>query len=314
LVAVLEAHVDIAIKNSLDKRYALQQDVTRHLKRFSRFTYSAPFHSAYESAKDLKRKKVTCIEVPRTGDTGFMVYRRESANTFKLYAAYVKHGDRKLPFIRQCLDSSLPDVITLESDASFITLNGKFNFLNTVSALTPGPTTSKDLWQEYIEYDLVSHADFKPIETSEQRELKAVLGKNSVKYKKAKSYIRKNPKGSSVGKAKKFVKTYNKHKEKLESLTVTTEAWSKLNPALHLTFFVVDVFASDSLRGKLKLPMEYAERLEYFKELGFKVPKPVSIKLCKDTTIRELCSKNTLPRIKLRTNKDPLDLHDDWFE
>lgn len=314
MLAVLEAHIDIAIKKSLDNRYALQQDLAKHVKRFSRFEFTSPFASAYDSLVELQKRKVTVIDVPKTGANGYMVYKRSTSGMYTLYGAYVHHEGRKLPFIRQCLDSKLPSNIEFDSKSSFITVVGKFNFLNTVSELTPGPTTSNDLWEEYVEYDLVSHSDFAPDETPEQKKLEKVLKQNREKFSKARAYVKQNPKGAKTKRAKLFIETYKKHSAKRDSLKVTPAVWSKLNPANHLTFFVIDAFASDSIKGKQKIDLEYEDRIAFFKSLGFKVPKPTVVSLRKDTVIRELSvNSKSSPYVKIRTNKDPLDLHDDWF-
>lgn len=315
LLAVFKAHIESAEKASLDQRYAYQVDVMKHFKRFSRFSFTSPFVSAYESARDLGVKKVTAIEVPKTGHYGHLVYKR-SGDKHVLYSAFTKLGEITMPFIRQSLDSPIPNEIVFEGcNSTFVTLVGKFNFVSTVSELTPGPTKPLDLWKEFVEYDLVSHSDFKPEKTELERKLAASIRKNADKFKKARKYIRENPKGTKTEKAKAFVSEYKKRKQKLESITVSSGAWEALNPAKHLMFMVIDCFASDSVNKKQKMPYEYNDRLDHLKSVGFKVPKTSTVSLKKTTTLLELVSsKKFTPYVKVRTNEHPLDIHDDWFK
>ena len=312
LLAVFKAHIEIAERNSMDNRYAYQLHVLKHFKRFSRFNYTSPFVSAYESVQDLGVKKVSVIEVPKTGYTGHLVYKR-NGDKHVLYSAFTKFGDVIMPFVRQCLDSNIPNELEFEDCSStFVTLTGKFNFADTVSELTPGPTKPRDLWSEFVDYDLVSHSDFKPEKSELERKLEQSVNKNADKYKRARKAVREN---SSNTKAKAFITEYQRRKKKLDSLKITSSAWAKLNPARHLMFFVIDCFASDSVNKKQKMPKEYEERLAYLKSEGFRVPKVKQVSLRKTTTLMELVSsKKFSPYIKVRTNKHALDIHDDWFK
>tara|TARA_Y100001963_G_scaffold156411_1_gene249919 strand:- start:2891 stop:4207 length:1317 start_codon:yes stop_codon:yes gene_type:complete len=314
LLAVLDAHIEIAEKASKDGRYVYQQHVQKHFKMFSRFSYVSPFVDAYDSVKELKRTSVQVINVPKTGYEGHLVYKRKAnTNEYVLYAAFVRTDNKVMPFVRQALDSPLPNTIQMESACNFITLTGKFNFLDTAKKLTPPPATLKGLWSEFVEYDLVSHSDFRPLETAEEKKLQQLLSANRPKFRKAKAYLREKPKGSKAAKAKAFISKFCKYQEKLSEISVTSDAWAILNPAQHLTFFVIDCFACDTVQGKQNLTIPYSERIDYFKTLGFRVSKVKTVKLKSTTTLMELSEGKHLPRIKIRDNSDELDLHSDWF-
>lgn len=318
LMHVLEAHINQAKRQSWCGRYSYLGSVKDHFSTFSKYMYKSPIGEAIDSAKDAKSKTGYVMKTPSDSRQGFLVYKFKE-NGYILYGAWVETESGYAPFIRQVFDSEIPSSIkreNLKDFGTYLIIPGYFSFKDTVKSIMPSTTQKIEMvWDDCLDQDLFSHADFKPEETPSIRNAKKFLSKYRESHSRAHVYIEENA-GSkdrnvkrTLKKAQALINRYAEYDETVKSFREASRAWNTLNPAKHLTFAAHDMFLEDPVSGYKHLKVDFLKILKKLNQCGFETPhvKPVSF-----NNVNKL-SKKYLVRIVDNLKLKKLDIYDLWF-
>lgn len=314
---VLAAHINRAKRHSWGGRYAYQQNVTKHFKRFARYNFRADISEAVEAAKDLGTKKVFVQNRPKKGREGFIVYRH-SEGQYRLYSAMIKTEHNYAPFIRQVMDSKIPTTLDkshLKSHGVYLVVTGFFTFKSSIDDIIIHPGTREDIWDDCLDQDLFSHSDFKPEKTNAIVKSEEFIAKYGSKVPIAKLFIKRNKKATDKKSVKKLKQAnallteYQNQQNLVEEFTEINRGWNKLNPAKHLDFCAYDMFFEDPRDGFKQINSCYTNIVKKLEQCGYKVPKTELVKVT--SKLQKELTKRSLVRIDNNTNK--INIHCLWF-